>query len=384
MRAYLIPIQTAILLFPLLAACLTLPYVLHQYRKFGSIMMLRVAIVYSFVFYLLCAYFLVLLPLPPIEEVAQYTKAIMQLMPFSFVQDFQQAWHGSLLAFLKTPAFYQVGFNFLLLFPLGVYLSYYFQWSLSKVILSSFIVSLSFECLQLSGLLGIYPRPYRLFDVDDLIINTLGGCLGCLCAPLFAFFLPSRETLDLNSYHRGTNVSAGRRLFALIVDQICLWSGMWLLDCLFSLTNIPYQPFHAIIAFLLSFLLLDLLVPCFWHGQTLGKHLVKIKLQEQDHPLRVLPCLFHFFLRDITFLGAPFWIYQIIQHIFHHATAPYLFLSFLVFLYMIYFFILLLQSIHALYQVSYIPLYNRFWHIHNISTIHVPENKDTSPKKEIS
>ena len=30
----------------------------------------------------------------------------------------------------------------------------------------------------MSGLYGIYPRPYRLFDVDDLLMNTLGAVVG--------------------------------------------------------------------------------------------------------------------------------------------------------------------------------------------------------------
>ena len=67
MSVYLIPIQTALLLFPFLAAVITLPYSIVQYRKYGSVLPIRVLLVYSFIFYLLCAYFLVILPLPPIE-----------------------------------------------------------------------------------------------------------------------------------------------------------------------------------------------------------------------------------------------------------------------------------------------------------------------------
>ncbi len=36
-------------------------------------------------FYLLCAYFLVILPLPSRAEVAQYTGPTMELRPFSFL-----------------------------------------------------------------------------------------------------------------------------------------------------------------------------------------------------------------------------------------------------------------------------------------------------------
>ena len=53
MSVYLIPLQSALLLFPFLAAMITLPYIIIQYRKYGSILPIRVLIVYSFIFYLL-------------------------------------------------------------------------------------------------------------------------------------------------------------------------------------------------------------------------------------------------------------------------------------------------------------------------------------------
>ena len=41
-----------------------------------------------------------------------------------------------------------------------------------------FLVTLSFETTQLTGLWGLYEHPYRLFDVDDLMLNTLGAMIG--------------------------------------------------------------------------------------------------------------------------------------------------------------------------------------------------------------
>jgi hypothetical protein len=49
-----------------------------------------------------------------------------------------------------------------------------------KVLLISFLTSLFFEISQLSALFGIYPCPYRLFEIDDLITNTSGAMLGFL------------------------------------------------------------------------------------------------------------------------------------------------------------------------------------------------------------
>ena len=43
-----------------------------------------------------------------------------------------------------------------------------------------FAVSLFIELTQFTGVWGIYPCAYRVFDVDDLVTNTLGALAGSL------------------------------------------------------------------------------------------------------------------------------------------------------------------------------------------------------------
>ena len=81
MSAYKIPITTAFIFFPLIAFVFTLPFLIYQYRTYGSIPFLRSTIFYSFILYLLCTYFLVILPLPSIEEVKMLTTPTTQLIP---------------------------------------------------------------------------------------------------------------------------------------------------------------------------------------------------------------------------------------------------------------------------------------------------------------
>ncbi|MGE9575057.1 VanZ family protein, partial [Escherichia coli] len=69
---------------------------------------------------------------------------------------------------MKQSVFLEPAFNVLLLIPFGIYLRYYFRLSFMKTMIASFCLSLFFELTQLSGLYFIYPRPYRLFDVNDL------------------------------------------------------------------------------------------------------------------------------------------------------------------------------------------------------------------------
>lgn len=102
--------------------------------------------------------------------------------------------------------------------PFGVYLRYYFKCSFLKTLAITFCLTLFFELTQLTGLYFIYPRPYRLFDVNDLFVNTLGGLLGWSIAPLFTFLLPSREEMDADSYAKGTRVTVTRRIFAWLID----------------------------------------------------------------------------------------------------------------------------------------------------------------------
>ena len=85
---YLTSIKIAFLIFPFIALLITIPYILIQYHKYGSINKLRVLIIYSFILYLLVIYFLVILPLPPIDVVKNLTSPKYQLIPFNFIIDF--------------------------------------------------------------------------------------------------------------------------------------------------------------------------------------------------------------------------------------------------------------------------------------------------------
>ena len=186
MEVYLEPIKIAFLIFPFLAFLITLPYLLLQYHKYGSVPLIRSSIVYTFILYLLSAYFLVILPLPSKEEVLTMPTKIPQLIPLSFLKDFINAFKesSSIIFFLKSSIVYTTLFNIALTIPFGVYLRYYFKKKWYVTIIYTFLLSLFFEITQASGLYGIYPKAYRLFDVDDLIINTLGGTLGYLITPI--------------------------------------------------------------------------------------------------------------------------------------------------------------------------------------------------------
>jgi len=85
MEIYLKPIISACYIFPILAIIFTIPYILYEYNKYGSLLVIRTAIVYTFIFYMLTSYFMTILPLPPLDSVTP-DSACMLLVPFDAVR----------------------------------------------------------------------------------------------------------------------------------------------------------------------------------------------------------------------------------------------------------------------------------------------------------
>lgn len=210
---YLNSIKAAMLFFPVLALLITLPYMIVNYRKYGSVNKLRTLILYSFILYLLTIYLLVILPLPDKDSIHNNYGEMLNLVPFSFVIDFIKenplilSVPTTWLMALKHPTFYVPAFNVLMLIPFGMYLRYYFKCSFKKTMFLTALLSLFFELTQLSGLYFIYPGPYRLCDIDDIIQNTTGGCIGYALGRIVMWLLPSREEIDEKSLEAGTRVS---------------------------------------------------------------------------------------------------------------------------------------------------------------------------------
>lgn len=271
---YLQEILYALLAFPVLALFVTVPYVLHQYKKYGAIPFIRVVIVYSFILYLLVAFFLVMLPLPSQEFVNNLTTPWVQLIPFSFIKDIitqvPLTWN-----FYKYQEVYQVLFNIVLTIPFGVYLRYYFKCNLKKTILWTFLLSLFFELTQLSGLYFIYSRPYRLFDVDDLMLNTLGGLIGYAVTKVFTFWLPTRDEIEEDSYEKGMKVSTTKRLTALILDYIYIILLHMPLSIIPVLFKIKLNGTQLTIIVLLIYYVL---IPTIKKGYTWGKKTCNLKI----------------------------------------------------------------------------------------------------------
>ncbi|WP_407895598.1 VanZ family protein [Lacticaseibacillus sp. N501-2] len=292
MSAYLYPVKMAVLTFPILALVLALPFLIGQYRKYGSFLKWRAVVIYSFVFYLLAAYFLIILPLPSRQSVAQLTTAKYNLIPLTALREFihttvfsplhPRTW----LAAMKQPGFIQPVFNIVLTIPFGVYLRYYFKRPWWQAWLMSLGLSLFFELTQLSGLYGYYPRPYRLFDVDDLICNSTGGLIGALLAPALMHAFPTREAMDQQSRQAGLRVSFTRRLVAFILDNmVVVGIAAGVLSLLARLLGVEKLLPGVLMTWVLPVFFAHVLVPWVDHGATWGKRLVRIQVVDaNEHP----------------------------------------------------------------------------------------------------
>ena len=223
---YINNIYTGLLVFPFIAAAITLPYAVFQYNRHGSVSKFRTLIIYSYILYMLIAFFMVSLPLPTREStVGNKWQDHLNLIPFRQIWLY---WHNRAFSiatfqkYLMSMSLWQLLFNILLTVPFGVYMRYYFKMSLKRTVFWSFLLSLFYETSQLTALFGIYPGPYRLADVEDLICNTMGGAAGYYMASVFAEVLPSRDEIDEICRAAGTRVTGMRRFWAVLFDYVCV------------------------------------------------------------------------------------------------------------------------------------------------------------------
>ena len=293
---YSIPIFTAVALFPVIVGLVTIPFLIWNYRKYKGLSIMRATVIFSFIFYMMCAFFLTLLPLPTIEEVLQrepvafnhhlFNNIISAMKNAGFSLD-KSSWfeEENWLSLLKSAMLFQIIANIVMQMPLGFYLRYYFRVSAKKALGIGFLVSLFFEMTQLSGVWGIYPYAFRCPDIDDLMNNTLGCMIGFWLAPILMRFLPSVEKMDEAARNRGRKMEMFRAFSAFSVDWIvCVFVNLfinyafshWLKD--FKYSDTLLVEFVKICLYAFYFLIL----PKIWKKQTIGNALVNVKIVSND------------------------------------------------------------------------------------------------------
>jgi glycopeptide antibiotics resistance protein len=279
---YLLPVTTALYLFPLVALVIMLPAAFVSYRRRGRAGGWTTVLFYSFVFYLLAVAMQTVIPLP--SSAAYCTghtyASTPQLRPFYFIEVIEQRARGlwSPAAILHNPAIWTTALNVVMLAPLGLFLRYLQRMRVVPTVLAGFGLSLFFELTQLTGLWFVYPCPYRLFSVDDLILNTAGVLVGWLIAGPLAKVLPAPEP-DRDRRRYAAKVTLTRRLLALSTDMIGF--GV-LLAFVFGLLTLfgENKGHHGVLIMFLA-LVWFVLAPALT-GSTLGKRAMLLRVERTN------------------------------------------------------------------------------------------------------
>src|SRR5699024_2339670 len=90
MSGYFTSIYAAFVIFILVGLVLMIPWLMYSYRKYSYLSVWASIVTYSFVFYMLAALFLVLLPLPATRDTCSLQPSDTvhyTLVPFSFIRD---------------------------------------------------------------------------------------------------------------------------------------------------------------------------------------------------------------------------------------------------------------------------------------------------------
>lgn len=188
---------------------LFVPFVAISYRRRGRLTVGRFLLWAAALVYFWAIWTYTLLPLPDAEN---YVCAGVNLNISAFVDDLRGA--RSLTDF----AVLQLALNVLLFLPLGFFLRVLGGRGILVAFVTGLLVSLTIESTQLTGVWGLYPCAYRVFDVDDMLTNTVGAVLGSLVALIVPRRWWVRRSTDAGS--RPHPVTRGRRLLAMFCDLL--------------------------------------------------------------------------------------------------------------------------------------------------------------------
>lgn len=168
----------AIFLGGVVAFLAFVPFVAVSYRRRGRLSFGRTLLWAGAAVYFWAIWTYTLVPMPDSDA---YRCAGRNLRPFQFVDEIRDAVAVS-GRYLTDPVVLQVALNVLLFVPLGFFLRVLGGRGIVVAGLVGLAISGIIETTQLTGVWGVFPCAYRVFDVDDLIANTSGALLGSLVA----------------------------------------------------------------------------------------------------------------------------------------------------------------------------------------------------------
>ncbi|AOS62619.1 VanZ family protein [Actinoalloteichus hymeniacidonis] len=223
MSIRVLPGFVALTLAVVVASIAFLPYVARQYRRRGQLGLGHAAIAFGFLCYLLGLLAYVLIPIPPVAPgfCEAYDWVRPQLSPLASLAGLPSTFgSGGVRALLVDSAFQQFAMNIALFVPLGMFVRHMFRRGFLATVAIGAAATLFIEFTQLTGIWFIYPCPYRLFDVDDLLANGMGAVIGAVLAPLLRL-VPGQRVGAAPGIPRPVTVS--RRLLGMACDLLVMF-----------------------------------------------------------------------------------------------------------------------------------------------------------------
>ena len=267
------PFMLSVLFGIVASIVLTLPILAVLYNRrnrleFGTVMSVYLSILYAF-----ALAFFTLYPLP--DNPAQYCAThhlFPQLNPWQFVTDLRTSGLTAVL---------QIGMNVVFFVPLGFILKRIFRWHWFTVILTGAVVSFLIESAQGTGLFGLFPCAYRLFDVDDLVWNTSGAIVGLWIAVMWNRIDPP-ERFDTSSVT--TKPGFIRRFVAFFIDYVLILivSYVIAIPLSFAFTSDTARDVMANVVTLVVFIVAQGVVPWFSRGRTLAGRFVHMTCETKQ------------------------------------------------------------------------------------------------------
>ncbi|WP_338604020.1 VanZ family protein [Saccharopolyspora sp. SCSIO 74807] len=299
MSERLLPALIGIVTGIALAVVLFVPYVARQYRRRGQLGAGHLALALAAVVYGVSLVAYVLLPFPQLTPDFCATEGAggPQWIPFNFLNDMRKEATGSgVLSVLSNPALTQIALNVGLFVPLGMFVRYLFGRSVLITTAVGFGVSLLIEATQGTGIWFLYPCAYRLFDVDDLIMNTAGALAGAWAAPALRAVPGQRLTTPPG---QPRPITWSRRLLASVCDlaiiklssTLCATAGIVVLMAvngqLFGgnmppTREIPGAGLVEVLGSWLPWLLLVIVLPLAGGASSVGQRIVQLRAVTAD------------------------------------------------------------------------------------------------------
>ena len=165
---------------------LTLPILAYLYHRDGRLRAASAVSAYLAVLYVLGLGCFTLYPLPDGASGPGITYGIEpRFNPLGFLDDLAKDGVRALPDMVANVAFFV---------PLGFIAGRLLRWRFAPTLALGFGASLLIETAQLTGLFGLYPYAYRMFDVLDLFCNTMGAAFGWSGTVLAGRLLPPSES----------------------------------------------------------------------------------------------------------------------------------------------------------------------------------------------